>query len=404
MSNQVNKVILLSSSKAERIGTSDKMSVIINAAAVDIENNFLPLQSLKVFIDGVLVDTTISDASGELSISYQRDYIPDTETILYVEHEASNIKSPKKFLPVWWVRDTPLKKKEELKKIEVVNIEVITIEPPRVTISPISKWVAIDRVRQNGLALGNIEYAHLVDDVAVVTEAVKQNWMALEFASERLKKDIAIFNIAVEQNQDAAVFADEDLYRRYVNMINFKKGESFDYTFLNNKIVGLAVCRQEGNWLWAMSPRLKEDKEIVMLAIEENCDSISYIPRELSNDRDIVLTFLRNGGNISYYKKYIWETLLEDEWFLLSAIKINYHIIILIPDSLKNKKKFVLQVIELLNQYWPVDNIDRLYFVNTNLRNDKDIALAVLKHCKSCFQSLSINMKEDPDVRKASWR
>jgi len=54
-----------------------------------------------------------------------------------------------------------------------------------------------------------------------------------------------------------------------------------------------------------MSPRLKEDKEIVMLAIEENCDSISYIPRELSNDRDIVLTFLRNGGNISYYKKYI---------------------------------------------------------------------------------------------------
>jgi len=73
--------------------------------------------------------------------------------------------------------------------------------------------------------------------------------MALEFASERLKKDIAIFNIAVEQNQDAAVFADEDLYRRYVNMINFKKGESFDYTFLNNKIVGLAVCRQEGNWL-----------------------------------------------------------------------------------------------------------------------------------------------------------
>jgi len=100
MSNQVNKVILLSSSKAERIGTSDKMSVIINAAAVDIENNFLPLQSLKVFIDGVLVDTTISDASGELSISYQRDYIPDTETILYVEHEASNIKSPKKLLPV----------------------------------------------------------------------------------------------------------------------------------------------------------------------------------------------------------------------------------------------------------------------------------------------------------------
>jgi len=43
--------------------------------------------------------------------------------------------------------------------------------------------------------------------------------MALEFASERLKKDIAIFNIAVEQNEDAAMFAEEGLYEKYVKAL-----------------------------------------------------------------------------------------------------------------------------------------------------------------------------------------
>jgi len=264
MSNQVNKVILLSSSKAERIGTSDKMSVIINAAAVDIENNFLPLQSLKVFIDGVLVDTTISDASGELSISYQRDYIPDTETILYVEHEASNIKSPKKLLPVWWIRDTPLKKKEELKKIEVVNIEVITIEPPRVTISPISKWEAIVAMRESWLNLGKPEYLPFADDIDVVMQAVKQNGLALEFASRRLRKKKKIVIVVVENN-----------------------GMALQFTSLkikNDKEVVLCAVRDNWYALVHASENLKSDREIAEAAIINNPYAIACVSAKIRKD------------------------------------------------------------------------------------------------------------------------
>src|SRR3989338_1910182 len=95
--NKTHSVAILAGTTAERIGTSDKMEVIIKAAALDIENNFLPLECFKVFVNGNIQLTT-TDESGELLLSLQYDYTPDSEVIVQIEHEATGKRSPKKLL------------------------------------------------------------------------------------------------------------------------------------------------------------------------------------------------------------------------------------------------------------------------------------------------------------------
>jgi hypothetical protein len=191
MPNSISKVVVLSSSYAEHIGDTDKMKIVINAAVVDIEDNFLPLEAMDIYVNNKLVDTTTSDTSGELTMTLQLDYNADTEMIVQAEHKASGQKSLKKLLPI----------KGQSIPVQVSHEEKITATP-----SPTSKLAAISAVRKDGLLLGNIKYAHLVDDNEVVREAVKQNGLALEFASRRLRKKKQIVIIAVENNGMALQF------------------------------------------------------------------------------------------------------------------------------------------------------------------------------------------------------
>lgn len=77
-------------------------------------------------------------------------------------------------------------------------------------------------VRQNGLAL---EFAcpDLQDNKVVVTEAVKQNGRALEFASEAMRKDSEIVGMAALNDMCCLLYADQSLVdddRLLLNVVN----------------------------------------------------------------------------------------------------------------------------------------------------------------------------------------
>lgn len=254
MPNSISKVVVLSSSCAERIGDTDKMKIVINAAVVDIEDNFLPLEAMDIYVNNKLVDTNTSDASGELTMTLQLDYNADTEVIVYAEHKVSGQKSPKKLLPL---------------KGQSQNIIQVTAEENiSETITLISKGEAIAKIRHDGLLLGKPEFSHLIDDTSVVTEAVKQNGLALEFASERLKKDITIFNVAVEQNEDAALFAEEELYKRYRQALVKSKHGWLDMEFSDNRIIFLPYIKEHKmKDFHNLSSRFRDDKEIMLYVV-----------------------------------------------------------------------------------------------------------------------------------------
>lgn len=76
------------------------MNIVVKAAALDIENNFLPLEVMNVYVNDKLIDTMTSDQSGELHMDLQLDYDADTEVIVQAEHKASGQKSPKKLITI----------------------------------------------------------------------------------------------------------------------------------------------------------------------------------------------------------------------------------------------------------------------------------------------------------------
>ena len=73
-----------------------------------------------------------------------------------------------------------------------------------------NKNVVLEVVKQNGLAL-QFASEKLQDDKNVVLEAVKQNGWALAYASENLRDDKDIVLEAVKQNEWALQFASEEL-------------------------------------------------------------------------------------------------------------------------------------------------------------------------------------------------
>ncbi len=77
-----------------------------------------------------------------------------------------------------------------------------------------NKNVVLEAVKQNGLAL-QFASEKLQDDKNVVLEAVKQYGRALRFASENLRDDKDIVMTAVQQNRYALMYASKELQEDY---------------------------------------------------------------------------------------------------------------------------------------------------------------------------------------------
>lgn len=401
MSKNVSKVVVLSSSTAERIGDANKMKIVVNAAVLDIESNFLPLEVMDIYINNQLVDTTTSDESGELTMTLQWDYHGDTEVIIQAEHKASGQKSLKKILPL----------KGQLPNLTPAIAEEKIAETYG---SPISKWAVIAAVKKNGLSLGDIKFAHHVDDVAVVTEAVKQNGLALEFASERLKKDIAIFNIAVEQNGDAASFAEEELYKKYITALeNAKLHGKVTSQFNDTKpLVALAI-KTNTNDFKNISDRLKDDENIVRLAVEKDGSLLQYASLNLKKNKDIVLLAIENMPNSILYADM---AIQSDESIATIAIKRKPELIKKMPDTIKNIIWLGIVVVQadgLLLQYLSMDlknnkkivsiavksNNDAFKFASEELRSSKLFVLELLQYDYSTIKHVSHHLKNsDADI------
>jgi len=381
--NKTHKVLVISA-KAERIAATDKIKCIITAAALDIEDNFLPLEAMDIYVNNKLVDTTISDASGELTMTLQLDYNADTELMVQAEHKASGQKSPKKLLSVW--EGKKKKKKEDQREQEIVIQTEKQI--PEVYTSPISKWAAIVAVRQNGLLLGDIKYTHLIDDIAIVTEAVKQNGLALEFASERLKKDIEIFNIAVEQNEDAALFAEENLYKSYKTALeDARLNGNITPQFNDTRNLVILAIKTDTNNFKSISDRLKDDESIVKLAVEKEGSLLQYASLRLRKDRDIVLLATQNTPSAILYVDI---TIQADESIVLWIIKKDPN---LLKDLLKSIKNSWWIGMVAVQKNWLL-----LQYLSEQLKNNKDIVLAAIKQNGLALQFASERLKDDKDV------
>eukprot|EP00747_Dinoflagellata_sp_TGD_P185428 gnl/TRDRNA2_/TRDRNA2_41981_c0_seq1.p1 gnl/TRDRNA2_/TRDRNA2_41981_c0~~gnl/TRDRNA2_/TRDRNA2_41981_c0_seq1.p1 ORF type:complete len:421 (-),score=66.40 gnl/TRDRNA2_/TRDRNA2_41981_c0_seq1:70-1332(-) len=144
----------------------------------------------------------------------------------------------------------------------------------------------------------------LRDDPGIVSRAVSQSGCALQFASERLKMDRDIVLVAVNQDGRALRYVPPDLQKdtEVVSTAVSTSCKQKDFAGLfatdelrNNRLVVLTAVQLDGRALEFAAPQLKRDRDIVCTAVQHNGQALQFAAPELQRDYDVVVTAVRQN-------------------------------------------------------------------------------------------------------------
>ena len=223
------------------------------------------------------------------------------------------------------------------------------------------KYIYTKELKKDGMFL-----EHLPDELKydndIVSIAVRQNVMALQFASEKIISEILNKNgiylkfvpeqlknydlvyIAIQQNGMALQFASD--FTNDINIVTLavqQNGMALQFAsgFTNdNNIVTLAV-QQNGMALQFASENLKEDVNIIRLAIEENSMAYKFVDKSYINNMKLVEIIVR--GNGIYLEDISKDFITKD--IASIAVKQNGMALQYVPDEFKNDINLVLNAV-----------------------------------------------------------
>jgi hypothetical protein len=210
-------------------------------------------------------------------------------------------------------------------------------------------------------------------DKEVVLAVVCCRGTSLRYASENLKRDEEVVLAAVKQNPWAITIADE--------------------TCRNNKKIVLAAVSQDGRILKHVSEKLKIDSDVFFTAIDNYKDSIIYVLPKLTKliDRKIALGLMQQGIYIEFNN--VSKELKNDKEVVLAAIQQKckkYSILANVSERLKDDKDVVLAAV---NQ-----NGKLLVHVSKELKDDKDVVLAAVNQNGLALQYASKEFKNNRTI------
>ena len=230
----------------------------------------------------------------------------------------------------------------------------------------------IEKIRHDGSALR--DSAH-TNDKKIVLLAVKQNGMALQYASKALQEDKEVVTAAVKQNGLALQYASRDLQQ--------------------DKEVVIAAVKQNG-WVLRLAKELQRDKEVVIAAVKQNGLALQYASRDLQHDKEVVIDAINSNGKcieflspeilveIAFYAFkenenliHIPRTLRDNTAFMQEIVKVN-GFALRYADALKADRDAVLHAVK--------QNGLALQFASKDLRMDEDIVLAALEKNGTAIQ------------------
>lgn len=130
------------------------------------------------------------------------------------------------------------------------------------------------------------------------------------------------------------------------------------------------VLMEDGDLLEKMSKKVKRNKELVQLAIEQNPLSIRY--SSFRGNKEMVLKAMSKNPFALFYADKV---IKEDEAMLELALRKRVRLFFTLNDFMSNNKKLVKIALEQRPQYYK--------WVGANLQKDKDILLMVSEYIKN---------------------
>jgi hypothetical protein len=163
--------------------------------------------------------------------------------------------------------------------------------------------------------------------------------------------------------------------------------ENLPLEFRSNKAVVLAAVAHDdvGVCLKYASDELKNDREVVFIAVENAGSSLEYASDEMKVDKEIVLTAIANNEIALMYAA---ESMKKDKEVMLLAISKDLSFLFYA------EKEIVLEAVSA--------DGNRLKFVSEKFKDDKEIVLAAVRNNGKCLEFASFNLRNDIDVVTAA--
>lgn len=182
---------------------------------------------------------------------------------------------------------------------------------------------------------------------------------------------------AIRENDREEEFYDYNLF----------KSIEFDL-FRDDKDVVLKAIENSPISLKYSSERLKDDKEIVLYGVNKSRNILEYASDRLKDDKDFVLNVIKNGGIVA---PYLSDRLKDDKETVLKAIEYDMHGIDYASDRLKDDKNFIFKAVEL--------QITSLNYLSDEWKDNKDLIIHAIKlNSNHAYTHASYELQKDRDV------
>ena len=153
------------------------------------------------------------------------------------------------------------------------------------------------------------------------------NGEALKFASEELKNDKEIVLAAMEQWWKTLEYASTELKNDKEFMLLVMKGRPHafgfaSYALMHDHDTVMAAVTESWEVLKdvAMKRYNNDDKEVVMVAIAQNCHALEHASNSLKNDKEVVMAAVTQNGSAL---RYASDELKSDREVVLAAVANN---------------------------------------------------------------------------------
>ncbi len=138
------------------------------------------------------------------------------------------------------------------------------------------------------------------------------------------------------------------------------------FSNFKDKKIFIQVARCFGYSLFDES--LKKDREVVLVAVQQDGGSLYYADESLKKDRDLVLAAVQQRGDTLYYAD---ESLKKDREFVLAAVQKHGYALEYADESLKKDREIVLAAVQQSGL--------ALQYADTSFKKDREINLAAVR-------------------------
>lgn len=248
-------------------------------------------------------------------------------------------------------------------------------------------------------------FPHYFKDKETLKIALQKRPSYYEYISNELLEDEELFYIVASKCHvyyfSNNRFFDEEkvfleLFKRGVSYILIQASERIK----NNLNFAKELSSFSGSYQH-FSNKVKNDKELILMNLNNKINIVDYIPKECLKDRDILLECLKNRFFTNNYTlpSDVFSKWYEDDEIVREFMYNGYHNIYDFHPKYQDDKKLLVEFIQ--SPYFEMENFET-FFQSLKHQNDKDIAKHLIIKRYNAMNYFNQKLKNDKDLFEIS--